>query len=304
MEINWSELYGIEMPSGEEAQGAADPAEPTSNGTEVPDAAAQTDTYSEPDAGAASNAEGDTSEDGEQTDRPRGDDAAYAAARRKAEREKDLAIQEANRRAEQAVDDFIAQAGILNPMTGQPIKTRAEYDAYQTEYAAKQKEQVQKKTGMTDAEIQQFIDALPEVREARVTKAQAEQAQQEARAAEARTRAEEQLREISKLDPGVKTLEDITKMDTYPAFYEHVKAGVSLLDAFKLANFDRLQAASAAAGQQQARNAAAGKGHLGRTQQRGQGTTPIPEETMELYRQLNPDVSEEEIRAHWQRSHT
>lgn len=312
-EIDYYELYGLEQPAeGANEQEAADPAAGGGNDDSLPRSPAATAPSSEgaesesdnpgtAETGAASNAEGETSETGDQ--QSAGKNAAYAAARRKAEAERDKAVAEAQAKAreqaEKAVDDFIAGAGIVNPMTGQPIRTRAEYDAYQAEYSRKQKEQVQKKTGMNDAELQNFIDGLPEVREARETKARAEEAQRQARAAEARSRAEEQVREISRLDPNIRTLEDLTRMDNYEDFYQKVGAGYSLLDAFKLVNFDRLQAAGAAAGRQQAMNAAAGKDHLGRTQARGAGATPIPQETLEMFRALNPNASDEEIRAFW-----
>ena len=71
-----------------------------------------------------------------------------------------------------------------------------------------------------------------------------------------------QLEEITKIDPAVKTLEDIRKMDTFPQFDALVRSGVPLDVAYKAVNFERLARGKAAAARQAAINAARGKGHL------------------------------------------
>ena len=57
-------------------------------------------------------------------------DAQFAAARRKAEAERDAAIAQAKEDAQKQVDEFFKNSGLMNPYTGQPITTRAEYEAY------------------------------------------------------------------------------------------------------------------------------------------------------------------------------
>ena len=44
-----------------------------------------------------------------------------------------------------------------------------------------------------------------------------------------------------------------------------------------------------------------GRAHLAATRQRGSGAKSIPPESMRLYRALNPELSEEELRAHYHR---
>ena len=44
-----------------------------------------------------------------------------------------------------------------------------------------------------------------------------------------------------------------------------------------------------------------GRAHLTATRQRGEGLKSVPHESMQLYRALNPELREEELRAHYNR---
>lgn len=44
-----------------------------------------------------------------------------------------------------------------------------------------------------------------------------------------------------------------------------------------------------------------GRAHLTATRQRGEGARSVPTESMQLYRALNPELREEELRAHYNR---
>ena len=44
-----------------------------------------------------------------------------------------------------------------------------------------------------------------------------------------------------------------------------------------------------------------GRAHLTATRQRGEGARSVPPESMQLYRALNPELREEELRAHYNR---
>ena len=69
-----------------------------------------------------------------------------------------------------------------------------------------------------------------------------------------------QLKEIALLDPSIKSLADLTRAPYYDRFYELVKRGNSLSDAFKLANLDTITHNAAKASKQAAMNAL-GKQH-------------------------------------------
>ena len=123
-----------------------------------------------------------------------------------------------------------------------------------------------------------------------------------ARARQREALIQSQLRQISELDPEVKSLEDLTHTEQYGQLYALVRRGYTLLDAYKLANFDRLTRRAELAAAQRYRNALDGVRHLTATQTRGAGR-PVPADVAAQYRALNPGVSDGEIARHYQRYH-
>ena len=110
----------------------------------------------------------------------------------------------------------------------------------------------------------------------------------------------EQMRQIHELDPAINTVEDLAKMPNYAEFYRFVKQNrLSLVEAYRLANMERLSERAAAATKQAAINAAQSKAHLEATKSRGKGgDMPVmPAEVREYYRAINPNATEAEIRA-------
>lgn len=281
-------------PQAEEAQGAEeqDPAVP----------AADQDT----DPGDQPQDEGDGSEEEDGQGKPAQspeERARYAAARRKAEQERDAAIerarQEAERNAQQQLDASIAALGLVNPYTKQPITTKAEFDAFKTRRLEEQKSKVLTKSGMSQEEFNQFLQDLPEVREAKEAKQQADAMLQRVRQDNAKARMDAQLQAINKLDPSISTVEDLAKSEHYDEMLKMVKNGYSIVDAFKLTNFEKLQQQTVTAAKQAAMNAAKGKDHLQQTGARGVGAVSVPESVKAEYRSMMPDASDEEIQKHW-----
>ena len=113
--------------------------------------------------------------------------------------------------------------------------------------------------------------------------AAAEAAERAAKEVQAKARIEEQMKTISELDPSIKKLEDLTKMENYQEFYALVKRGNSLSDAFKLVNYDKITRRIAAGAAQADRNAAASKAHLTRTAPRGRGSATVDAEITAHY---------------------
>ena len=198
------------------------------------------------------------------------------------------------------MDEFFKNSGLMNPYTGQPITTRAEYEAYRERFEADQKAKLMEKAGITQEEFQAFVQGLPEVRAARQAKAEAEAAARQAREQEAKARVDEQLRQIQAIDPTVKELGDLAKLDTYPKLYDMVKRGYSILDAYRLANYDTLTQRAAEASRKAAINSVQSKQHLKATESRGGGAIPVPDSVLEEYRVLNPGATKEEIQKHYQ----
>lgn len=230
-------------------------------------------------------------------------DAKFAAARRKAERDAEIAKirQEAQEEANQKFEQFFANSGLVNPYTRQPIRSKAEYDAYRVQYEAEQKASLLKKSGMSDAEFQAFVSGLPEVRQAREAQAKAEAAEREVRAEQAKLKVAEQLKEIQAIDPNIKELKDLAKLETYQKLYDMVKRGYSIADAYRLSNFDALTQKAAEASRQAAMNAAKSKEHLNPAVQRGAGAVTVPEDVKAEYLAFNPGATEAEIQKHYQK---
>ena len=78
-----------------------------------------------------------------------------------------------------------------------------------------------------------------------------------------------------------------------------VKKGYDLLDAYKLANFDAVQKATADSTRQAAMNAAAGKSHMSTTTARGAGAVSVPSDVADIYRVFESDVTDAEIQRHY-----
>ena len=301
MEIDYGAVFDVEVPettTGAEETEIAAPSEETgtttatAQGAEEQEAAApaveETEESEQPQAEAP--------EQEPKTDRY----AQFAAARRKAEAERDAAIAQAKEDAQKQVDEFFKTSGLMNPYTGQPITTRAEYEAYRERFEADQKAKLMEKAGITQEEFQAFVQGLPEVRAARQAKAEAEAAARQAREQEAKARVDEQLRQIRAIDPTVKELGDLAKLDTYPKLYDMVKRGYSILDAYRLANYDTLTQRAAEASRKAAINSVQSKQHLKATESRGGGAIPVPDSVLEEYRVLNPGATKEEIQKHYQ----
>ena len=224
------------------------------------------------------------------------ENARYAAARRQAEAERDKAISEANRRHEAEQRELITSLGLVNPYTGKPVTTKEELTAYKTASAEAHKKSFMEKNGLDDAAYNKFVGQLPEVVKANEAIAKAEAAAQSAKSTEARQRLDAEIEIISKLDPDIKSAEDLFKTEKYSEVLKHVRKGVSVSDAYKIVNFDKLAARSAAAERQRTLNAQTSKGHLNSTAAaHGQHLPPVPADEKEMYLLFNPEMSDEDI---------
>ena len=219
----------------------------------------------------------------------------YAAARRSAEAERDAAIARAER-AEAQLKDIFQKAELENPYTGEKITNAEEFAAWAETRTKKQAEKFRRQTGMTEEEYEKMIEELPEVQAAR---AQAEAA----RRAEGMRQIQVQIEQIGKIDPSVTSLDDLTEREDYPVIFDYcTKKGLSLLEAFQLANLNAAQNASRRAAEQAARNAQ-GKAHLGTPRGRGEVQEPVPDDVIRQYRRFLPDATDAEIREHWRKNH-
>ena len=305
MEIDYEALFGVGSSQGAEGQEVAEPAE---NQEDPANAGAEGQEVAEPAAAdsqeqtVAETAAGD--QDGlsqEQAGQSAEENARYAAARRKAEQERDAAIEraraDAKAEAQRVLDDAFRGSGLVNPYTKQPITSKAEFDAYKQAFEQDQRAKILKRSGMNEAQFDAFIQSIPEVRRAK-------EAETAANRARAEMKVEAQMAEIRKLNPNIQTVRDLAGMETYPKLYEMVQRGYDLADAYRLANFTELSKREAGAARQSAINAVKSKSHLAPVAERsGTAEIVVPEETKQLYRQLNPGVTDDEIKRHYAKSH-
>ena len=305
MEIDYEALFGVGSSQGAEGQDVAEPAE---NQEAPADAGAEGQEVAEPAAAdsqeqtVAETAAGD--QDGlnqEQAGQSAEENARYAAARRKAEQERDAAIEraraDAKAEAQRVLDDAFRGSGLVNPYTKQPITSKAEFDAYKQAFEQDQRAKLLKRSGMNEAQFDAFIQSIPEVRRAK-------EAETAANRARAEMKVEAQMAEIRKLNPNIQTVRDLAGMETYPQLYAMVQRGYDLADAYRLANFTELSKREAGAARQSAINAVKSKSHLAPVAERsGTAEIVVPEETKQLYRQLNPGVTDDEIKRHYAKSH-
>lgn len=311
-DIDYGALFGIDAEGAEVTEPAEPSADTTAQGAneQEPAEPAVVEQQEETTEGAedgGKSAGGDSPEgqaDGQKQQTPE-QNAQFAAARRKAEAERDAAIakarQDAQAEAQRTIDEAFRNSGLSNPYTKKPITSKAEYDEYRTRLEADRKARLLKKSGMSDDEFREFVQGLPEVKQAKEAQAAAETAARQAREQQAKLKVEEQLKEISALDPSIQELKDLAKMETYPKFYELVKRGNTLTDAFKLANYEALTGRAAAASRQAAINSAQGKQHLSPTTQRGAGAVSVPADVKAEYLAFNPDATDAEIQQHYNR---
>lgn len=197
-----------------------------------------------------------------------------------------------------------AFAGKLDPYTKQPITCKADYDRYQAMLRAdqqRQQEERMRQAGVAPEAVRALIDQHPVVREAQEVIQTVQAERERARAEQAKGWYGEQLKQINALDPEAKvtSLEDLAAREPegYAKMLDMVGRGVSMVDAYKMVHFDELAQRRTAAAKQAALNQAAGKAHLAPAGGQGVGGVEVPGNIREMYRELNPDMTDAQISA-------
>jgi len=307
-EINYDEVFGVDTSGqGESAGSGTEPApgSRTASGDggkaqDQEDAPEHKDTDPEDDAdGDAGEGEVGKGESPELTPEQR---SKNAARRRKHEVEEavEKARQETQEAAKKQWDDFFASAGLKNPLDGnKPITNLAEYQAYKAQHAAAQLQKNLREGKLTPEALSKVVEETPIMKKAQKLISQVEAEEAAAKKAQAQVKIKEELAEIGKLDPSIKTVEDLLKMERAEQFREYVRRGNSFYDAFYLSNRDKLSKTAQTAAQQQALNLANSKAHLTSTAARGTGAISVPPEEIALYREFNPKATDAEIQKHY-----
>lgn len=217
------------------------------------------------------------------------DNAKFAAARRRAEAE-------FNQR-QQALDAEFARRfeGYENPITHQPIRNQKDYFAAldAQEKLARDKELEDKGIDPKVFEdmVNRQVNNNPIVQQAQEVINQARQSQLENALAEG-------IREISVLDPNIKGIDDILNLPNAQQIIDYTK-NMSLVDAYKLANFDNLMKGKVAGAKQAALNNINGTSHLNQTDNLStadNGEVEIPQSELAQWKRAFPHATHAELR--------
>ncbi|WP_298022207.1 hypothetical protein [uncultured Dysosmobacter sp.] len=285
-EIN--EVFGVEgtesQQEGSESVRETEAQEPVQEGAEAPQEAKESLEASETDVRQV------------RQEMPAEERHRQAAARRARE-------EQARAEAEQARRDQIYAdlfAGQADPYTGKPILTEADFRAYQSERDRRRQTAQLEKAGIDPGAIKGIVSQELAPIQERLQRAEMAAMQEKARAVNAR--AEESIRvslkNISAMDPSVKSLEDIAALPTAARFNELVQKGVGLEDAFYLANRKAIDERKAAAVKAAALNGAVSRKHLDPVGAGGsQEAVEVPAEQRAAYREMFPDATDAEIDA-------
>ena len=283
---------------------AQEPAVPAGTGTDP-----VTPADPEPTAGSAEDTSGNEGGDaGAQPLTPE-QRRENAARRRQQETQQavDRAVEAALKKQQEQYDaqmqSFFQRSALKNNFTGKPITNMEEFREWDKQFREDQLKKGLQAGKLTPELLKEVIDSHPVVQKAGELVRRSEEETQKARNVAAEAQVKSQLEQISKLDPSIRTVEDLLKAPNAKEFYALVKRGNSFLDAFRLANYDRLTNAAVEAARQQAVTNTRGKDHLQATgNSRGSGAAPVPAGELAMYRLLNPGATEAQIQAHYNKN--
>ena len=218
------------------------------------------------------------------------DNAKAAAARRQAERE----YQEKQKQT----DIWYATkfAGYTNPLTNQPIRSEQDYrNALDAQEIVAQRQQLQEKgidPDMLSQIVNQQVENNPVVR-------QAQEVMQRTINDQSNQMITEDLKEIMRIDPNVKSIDDIAKLPNVSQILSLTQTGMRFSDAYKVANMDSLINNKAGAAKQAAINNMKGTQHLNATNNinaNNDSSVDIPSSELTNWQDAYPDLSMAELK--------
>lgn len=225
------------------------------------------------------------------------ENAKYAAARRRAE-------EEFNKR-QQALDARIATKfeGYENPITHQPIRNMDEYlDALDAQEKLRRDAELKEK----GIDPQMFEDMVKRQVNSNPLVQQAQMVMQAAQESQIQNKLAEDMKVISKLNPNLKTAEDVMNLPDAQELISLVKNnGLSLADAYKLKHMDEILAGKSASAKQAALNTMNGTSHLNQTDSLANsedGLVEIPQSELEQWKRAFPHASASELKQKYNRA--
>lgn len=226
----------------------------------------------------------DNSAEGEQPQSPELN-AKLAAARREAE--------EKYRKKEEGINNEFKRlfGNVPNPLTGRNIETYQDY-LQAVEYQQREMQnRILSDKGINPTLIEQMVNNSPAMR-------QAQQILAENTRAEAQRMLDADLRMVMTMAPEIKTMEDLQNHPSFGSVLDYVNSGLSLPNAFKLANYDSLVSRNSDAARQAAINQARSKNHMETTNSVSGGSethVPIPDGVLAIWKESYPELSMEQL---------
>lgn len=291
-EIDYGAVFGVSVDTGVEDQQVTE-AEPE---TEAEESGNNPGVADQEEKGGEVSAPEETEETKERN-------AQFAAARRKAEAERDQAIRDMQSKAaadrDALIKEIFAGLGQEDPYRGKPITTYEEYQAFMQKRSTETVNEELEEAGVSRKAIDAIVDAHPAVRAAKAATEKFRQQEEAAANAEMQNKVAAQLKEIAEYDPNIKSLADIMALPKYEVLKGYVGKGLNLTEAYRLSHYEEIAERSAARARQQALNASASKGHMTPRTERGHGEEAVPPEVIAEYRKLDPKATEKEIAKYW-----
>ena len=219
------------------------------------------------------------------------ENAKYAAARRKAEAE-------FNQRMQARDAEFARRfEGFENPITHQPIRNERDYfEALDAQEKLKRDAELSERgidPQMFEDMVQRQVNNNPMVQKAQMVMQAAQQSQIQNKLAE-------DMKVISKLNPNLKTAEDVMDLPDAQDLISLVQNnGLSLADAYKLRHMDEILAGKSASAKQAALNTLNGTSHLNQTDSLANtddGLEEIPTNELDQWKRAFPHATMAELK--------
>lgn len=311
-EMNYYAALGLEEPVAEEGAREQEVADPAEEGAREQEVAAPAEEPGEEETAAEESSEEEeeapATETGSQL-QSKEERAENARLRRQREREEELrqarqqASAETEARLREEFNRIIAQAGLNNPFDGKkPVSKLEELDAYNQARRSRQLEKELQEGKLTPESLSVAVENSEPFQRLKAQLAEQTSATEQADDKRRELAIKDQMAEVSKLDPSLKEPKDFLAMPDYDTFKNYVDRGMSFVEALKLMRYDSLVNAKAEKAAQAAIHKATGKSHLQSSKSQGSGAAAVPADVMQMYRALNPGVSDAEIQAHYNKN--
>ena len=218
------------------------------------------------------------------------DNTKFATARRQAERE--------FTERQKSVDLEYQRrfSGYVNPLTNQPIRSQKDYlDALDAQEVVKQRQELQEKgidPDMLSQIVSKQVENNPVVR-------QAQEVMQQTINNQSNQMISEDIKEIMRIDPSVKSMEDVAKSPNISQILSLTQTGLRFADAYKVANMDLLISNKAVSAKQSAINNIKGTQHLNATNNisaNNDSSVDIPSSELVNWQDAYPDLSMTDLR--------